>query len=51
VVGLARVEQYARSRGLDQIDLDSVPKGFDYFVGQAVSTAQAGKGRTLRSVD
>jgi DNA transposition AAA+ family ATPase len=51
VVGLGRIEQYARARGLDRIGLGELPKGFDYFIGQAVTVGAApAKGAQVRSI-
>lgn len=37
VVGLGRIEQYARSRGLDSIKAADWPNGSDFFIGSAPS--------------
>ncbi len=36
VVGLGKIEQYARSRGLKKITASDWPEGKDFFLGQAV---------------
>ncbi len=36
VVGLGRIEQYAKSRGLDTIGAAQWPQGTEFFMGQAV---------------
>ncbi len=36
VVGLGRIEQYARSRGLEKISSSDWPNGDNFFLGQAV---------------
>ncbi|MES9873118.1 MAG: ATP-binding protein [Candidatus Sedimenticola sp. 6PFRAG7] len=38
VVGLGRIEQYARSRGLTQIAADDWPTNNEFFIGQATTT-------------
>lgn len=40
VVGLSRVEQYARSRGLSKIGLMEWPKSADFFMGNAPKPTQ-----------
>lgn len=40
VVGLGRIEQYARSRGLDAISESDWPHGDDFFLGSAVTAGR-----------
>ena len=49
VVGLGRIEQYARSRGLQRIGAEEWPHGDEFFIGQAAPGGKPGKVASLRS--
>ncbi len=45
VVGLGRIEQYARSRGLSSISAADWPHGDEFFIGRAAAVAKPVTGR------